>query len=67
MAKCENCVQNLKSLKPGMMKRKRSSNGSLKKKRKKTYIDSSSDEDYDIPEPGVMKVRQQRLTKEKQH
>ena len=67
VAKCEDCVLNLKSHKPGLMKRKRSSNGSMKKKRKKTYVDSSSDEDYDIPEPGVMKVMQQMLIEEKEY
>ena len=40
------------------MKRKRSSNGNMKKKRRKSYEDSSSEEDYNVPEPGVMKVKQ---------
>ncbi|OAX84134.1 hypothetical protein ACJ72_01500 [Emergomyces africanus] len=38
------------------MKRKRSSNGPQKKDHRKQYFDDSSgDEDYDIPTPGVMK------------
>ena len=58
VAKCEKCIQDLKALRPGMMKRKRSSNGSTRKKRRKSFEDSSSEEDYDIPEPGVMKVKE---------
>ncbi len=38
------------------MKRKRSSNGSTKSRRQRALDDDDSDGEYDIPEPGVMKV-----------
>ena len=53
---CSKCSQNLKSLKCGHMKRKRSTNRSVPRKRRASWEDSSSDEEYDIPQPGVMKV-----------
>jgi hypothetical protein len=54
---CEVCRIQLASRSHGM-KRKRSSNGSQRKDRKKRALSDSSDsEDYDIPSPGVMKVR----------
>jgi NAD-dependent SIR2 family protein deacetylase len=53
---CELCKEQL-LLRPQGMKRKRSSNGTQKKSRKKNdFEDSSDEEDYDIPTPGVMKV-----------
>src|SRR6266487_218961 len=53
---CEACRMQLLS-RPQGMKRKRSSNGSQKKDRKKRdFGDSSDSEDYDLPSPGVMKV-----------
>lgn len=53
---CVACKEQLArdTLRPQGMKRKRSSNGS-QKDRKKNSSESSSDE-YDIPTPGVMKV-----------
>ncbi|GAB1216319.1 hypothetical protein ATERTT37_005533 [Aspergillus terreus] len=45
------------SLRPQGLKRKRSSNGNHKG-RKSDGEDSSEDEDYEIPTPGVMKVRE---------
>ena len=54
---CEACKMQILS-RPQGMKRKRSSNGSQKKDRKKRdFGDSSDSEDYDLPSPGVMKVR----------
>lgn len=52
-AECPRCVQEIASQKPGM-KRKRSSNGS-KKRRGPGDDDSDSDGAYDIPQPGIMK------------
>jgi len=52
---CEVCRMQLLS-RPQGMKRKRSSNGSQKKDRKKRdFGDSSDSDDYDLPSPGVMK------------
>ncbi|KAL1958615.1 hypothetical protein VTO42DRAFT_4212 [Malbranchea cinnamomea] len=51
---CEACKDRLATCSNGM-KRKRSSNGLQKKDRKDRLSDESSDEDYDIPTPGVMK------------
>src|SRR6185295_6862888 len=52
-AHCPQCVQELATAKPGM-KRKRSSNGS-KKRRAPGHEDSDSDGAYDLPQPGIMK------------
>ncbi|CAI6248728.1 unnamed protein product [Periconia digitata] len=52
-ARCKRCVEQIASQKPGM-KRKRSSNGS-KKRRGPSEDDSDSDGAYDIPEAGIMK------------
>ncbi|KAF2120802.1 DHS-like NAD/FAD-binding domain-containing protein [Lophiotrema nucula] len=52
-AECKKCVEEISSQKPGM-KRKRSSNGT-KKKRAPGDDDSDSDGAYDIPQPGIMK------------
>ncbi|PGH18560.1 hypothetical protein AJ79_00339 [Helicocarpus griseus UAMH5409] len=52
---CVACKVRLEA-QPCGMKRKRSSNGSQKKDRKRQDLDDSSDDDdYDIPSPGVMK------------
>jgi len=54
---CQACVTDLAARKPPI-KRKRSSNGSLKKKTKRWDGQDESSEDestYDIPEPGIMK------------
>ncbi|KAF2869682.1 DHS-like NAD/FAD-binding domain-containing protein [Massariosphaeria phaeospora] len=52
-AVCTQCIQEIAANKSGM-KRKRSSNGS-KKKRGLGDDDSDSDGAYDIPQPGIMK------------
>ncbi|PVI08444.1 SIR2-domain-containing protein [Periconia macrospinosa] len=52
-AQCKRCLEQIASEKPGM-KRKRSSNGS-KKRRGPSEDDSDSDGAYDIPEAGIMK------------
>lgn len=52
-AECPQCVREIATQKPGM-KRKRSSNGS-KKRRGPGDDDSDSDGAYDIPQPGIMK------------
>ena len=56
MARCDRCIQTLRQIKPGRIKRKRSSAG-LPKSNKKSedYEDSTDDEDYDIAVAGVMK------------
>ncbi|KAK2755927.1 NAD-dependent histone deacetylase sir2 [Arachnomyces sp. PD_36] len=52
---CPRCKEQLATQSHGM-KRKRSSTGSQQKSRKQRDFDDSSDEeDYDIPSPGVMK------------
>ncbi|KFY34728.1 hypothetical protein V494_06514 [Pseudogymnoascus sp. VKM F-4513 (FW-928)] len=60
--RCKRCVQFLRAAAaPAAMKRKRSANGSTdaKKRKKAEYEDSSSsegaDDEYDLPEAGVMK------------
>ncbi|KAL1996598.1 hypothetical protein VTN49DRAFT_7463 [Thermomyces lanuginosus] len=50
---CKACKEQLESQSQGM-KRKRSSNG-LQKDRKKGNSDNDSDDDYEIPTPGVLK------------
>lgn len=53
---CSACRQRIaeEALKPQGLKRKRSSNG--QQQDRKEFEDSSEDEDYEIPTPGVMKV-----------
>lgn len=53
---CEACKKEL-AARPKSMKRKRSSNGFQKKDRKSWSSGDDSDDDYDMPTPGVMKVR----------
>ncbi|CCU81903.1 NAD-dependent histone deacetylase SIR2 [Blumeria hordei DH14] len=56
--RCENCTDKIHSLKvPSSMKRKRSRSGQDKKRKNNGYgdNDTSSGEDYEIPEAGVMK------------
>ncbi|PGH32196.1 NAD-dependent histone deacetylase SIR2 [[Emmonsia] crescens] len=56
LPECVACKELLAAQPCGMKKRKRSSNGSQKKDRRRQDFDDSSDsEDYDIPTPGVMK------------
>lgn len=56
---CKRCIQTLRAAEdPGAMKRKRSKNGTERKKRVRKFNgsdDSSSDEDYTIAAAGVMK------------
>lgn len=53
--RCDHCTARLRALRaPGTMKRKRSQNGQDKKRRRYGDADSS-DDDYDIPEAGIMK------------
>ncbi|KAG5299621.1 chromatin regulatory protein sir2 [Histoplasma capsulatum G186AR] len=55
LPECAAC-KDLLAAQPCGMKRKRSSNGSIKKSRKREDFDDSSEgEDYEIPTPGVMK------------
>lgn len=56
VAYCEKCKAQLEVPRPGM-KRKRSSNGVSKSKKRQSGSDDDSDGQYDIPQPGVMKVR----------
>ena len=52
---CERCTQNLNAIGPGL-KRKRSSDGKSKpRKRKSSWEDSSDEDDEDIPLAGAMK------------
>lgn len=56
--RCKNCVQNLSNLKKSnSMKRKRTDNGNDEKRKTRVCHsrEISTDEDSDIPEPGVMK------------
>jgi NAD-dependent histone deacetylase SIR2 len=52
---CKQCKEQMAS-KPQGMKRKRSSNGLQKSRKKNDLDDSSNEDDYEIPTPGVMKV-----------
>jgi NAD-dependent histone deacetylase SIR2 len=54
--RCDQCIARLRSLRApgGAMKRKRSKNGQEKKKARYSRGDSS-DDDFDIPEAGIMK------------
>ena len=57
VARCDRCIQHLRKSIPGGLKRKRSSGGFPKtKKKREAYEDSTDDEDYDIATAGVMKV-----------
>lgn len=53
-AQCKQCIRTLAETKAGM-KRKRSSNGSKKRRGPGEFDDDDSDGAYDIPEPGIMK------------
>lgn len=53
-ARCEQCIRTIHASKSGM-KRKRSSNGSKKRRGPGDFDDDDSDGAYDIPEPGIMK------------
>ena len=55
--RCKSCEEELRA-RPQGMKRKRSSNGSQHKDRTQTKFDDESEsEEYEIPTPGIMKVR----------
>lgn len=56
VARCDRCIRHLRQKTPAGLKRKRSSNGLLRKKKRQDYEDSTDDEDYDIAVAGVMKV-----------
>jgi NAD-dependent histone deacetylase SIR2 len=53
-ARCKRCIESIAVRKAGM-KRKRSANGSKKRRGPGDFDDSDSDGAYDIPEPGIMK------------
>ena len=53
-ARCEQCIRSIAAAKAGM-KRKRSSNGSKKRRGPGEFDDDDSDGAFDIPEPGIMK------------
>ena len=58
VARCDRCIRHIRQSTPAGIKRKRSSNGLPKgKKKRQEYEDSTDDEDYDIAVAGVMKVR----------
>jgi NAD-dependent histone deacetylase SIR2 len=54
VATCKKCESMLRA--PGGVKRKRTPNGLDKPKKRRSTSDDDSDGQYDIPEPGVMKV-----------
>lgn len=57
VARCDRCVRQIRKADPGGLKRKRSSAGLPKsKKKREVYEDSTDEEDYDITVAGVMKV-----------
>lgn len=58
VAKCDRCIRQLRQMKPGGLKRKRSNIAlSTGRKKRSDYEDSTEDEDdYEIPLAGVMKV-----------
>ena len=58
---CKACARRLQRTGPFGMKRKRSSNGLGKAKRRADYEDSTDEDDYDIAAAGVMKVRGSNL------
>jgi NAD-dependent histone deacetylase SIR2 len=60
VAHCKKCAASLQVERPGM-KRKRSSNGINKAKKRQSGSDDDSDGQYDIPQPGVMKVGEVNL------
>lgn len=57
VARCEQCIRNIRQSRPGGLKRKRNSSGNSRSKRKREkYEDSTDSEDYDVTAAGVMKV-----------
>lgn len=57
VARCDQCIRNLRQSRPGGLKRKRNSSGISRNKRKReNYEDSTDSEDYDVAAAGVMKV-----------
>jgi NAD-dependent histone deacetylase SIR2 len=59
VAHCKKCAASLRIADGKGMKRKRSSNGINKPKKRQSGSDDDSDGQYDIPQPGVMKVGHQ--------
>ncbi|KAF2461053.1 DHS-like NAD/FAD-binding domain-containing protein [Lineolata rhizophorae] len=56
VSRCARCTESLQAPRPRRLKRKRSSNGSGKGKRSRYNSgDDADDDDYNIPEAGVMK------------
>jgi NAD-dependent histone deacetylase SIR2 len=53
-AECKRCLEAIAAQKPSL-KRKRSSNGTVPRKKRASDEDSESDGAYDIPQPGIMK------------
>jgi NAD-dependent histone deacetylase SIR2 len=53
-AECKRCLEEIATQKPGL-KRKRTSNGTVSRKKRSSDEDSESDGAYDIPQPGIMK------------
>jgi NAD-dependent histone deacetylase SIR2 len=53
-ADCKRCLEEIAAQKPGL-KRKRTSNGTVARKKRSSDEDSESDGAYDIPQPGIMK------------
>lgn len=60
---CESCKERI-ALRPQGMKRKRSSNGVQKSRKKDDREESLEEEQYEIPTPGVMKVSEEPLARE---
>lgn len=56
VAKCKACINRLKAEKPRKRKRGSNSNSSSRSRGKSSFSDSEDEGQYDIPEPGVMKV-----------
>lgn len=57
VARCDQCIRNIRQSRPGGLKRKRNSSGISRSKRKReNYEDSTDSEDYDVAAAGVMKV-----------
>ena len=55
--RCQSCARQLAQVRPAGMKRKRSSNGVTKSRKKSDYEDSTEDDDeYEIAGAGIMKV-----------
>lgn len=57
VARCDQCIRNIRQGRPGGLKRKRNSSGITRSKRKReNFEDSTDSEGYDVAAAGVMKV-----------